>query len=221
MREVILATVAASAFFAFVARSNSERAFLFVLFAVIAYAYYSRVMQSAIKKNTVQSFLDSVEKDLSGDLEIPLNNVFYVHKTPRSLKYLRRHRELCEVAYDLKFVRIYDRASFDKMISYIEYFLKVHYKIMLGYYEFRLFESTLRDIRIEILNTMKTFYFNLPTVSTIVNISDIDDYVEKRIRRVQAILYKFLKIAHRKYYSSEYKPPHDLDETKGDRYALF
>lgn len=223
MKGAVLICTVAFLFLIFVVQDLGQRLFVLAIYAAVAYAYYVRNSKVTQRLNTVESFFASVEKELSDDHEVQENKIFYVHKMPRTLRYLKRHRELCETIHELKFLRIYDRACFDKIVAYLEYFLKIHFKIMSGLYDFDLYKSTLKDIRAEVLNTMKTSYFNLPNVSTILAIERIDDFVETRIRRVQGILYKLLKIACRKHEGSaaDFKPPYDSDATKDDRYALF
>jgi hypothetical protein len=181
---------------------------------------YQRYKSDIDKNKNMKMIVNKKEVDLSNDFEVPENNIFYVHKTPRNLKFIKRHNEFMHVIYDLRFLNIYDQALYNKLISYIEYFLKIHYKIMIGKYEVDLYLGMLKDIRSEILNIMKTIYFNIPNVSTILYIDDLDNYVETRIQKVQAITYKLLKVIGRKYQKNV-KPPFDCDMNKDNHYALF
>jgi hypothetical protein len=91
---------------------------------------------------------------------------------------------------------------------------------MLGKYEFNLYYPVLVDIRNEILNDMKSVYFNIPTISTILVIDNLDTYLDAKIRLVQSITYKLLKLLCHKYRKN-YKPPYGIDKTKNKHYALF
>jgi hypothetical protein len=182
---------------------------------------YLRTLKSKkIKNKDIDVFFVNVEKELATEYEVPENKIFYIHKTPRNLKFIKKTDEYKNVLYDIKFIQIYDRALFNKLVTYIEYFLKVHYKVMLGYYNFKLYYQVLRDIRSEILNIMKTSYFNLPNVSTIINIPDINVYMEEKIKIVQAITYRYMKIVCQKH-DKAFKPPNEYDIAKDNKYALF
>lgn len=204
----------------FVLKDMSSRFLVLMTCVVVGYILYQQQKTEMDKNRNMKVILDKKENELSDDFEVPENNIFHVHKTPRNLKFIKRHSEFMHVIHDLRFLNIYDRALYNKLISYIEYFLKIHYKIMIGKYEVELYLGMLKDIRSEILNIMKSIYFNIPNVSTILYIDNLDDYVEKRIKTVQALTYKLMKVIGRKYQKNV-KPPFDHDLTKDIHYALF
>ena len=103
----------------------------------------------------------------------------------------------------------------------------MHYKMMLGKYDFGLYFPIIKDIRGELLNTMKTIYFNIPKQSKVLSIPDMDVYVDKQIELVQAFTLKYLKILYHKYAKTQqalgvgYKAPHEHDRYKSDMYHMF
>lgn len=218
-RHVVLSAVAASVVFVFVLKDVAHRFFFLCAAAAAAYAYIKAYRTREKKRNNQESFMSATEKELSDDHEVPENKIFYIHKSPRSLRYLRRHKELQQAVFDLKFLQIYDRALFNKIVTFIEYFLKLHFKVMIGKYEFSMYYSVLRDTRSEILNSMKSAHLNIPDVSTILYIADIDEYLERRIRLVQAVTYKLMKLLCHKH-GAGYKPPLENDAFD-EHYALF
>jgi hypothetical protein len=227
-RHIFVAALAVSVMFIFVLKDTAQRFFFACGVLAVGYALFKKQQVTEKKRNNQDSFITSVEKELSDDHEVPENKIFYIHKSPRNLKYLRKHKELQQAVFDLKFLQIYDRALFNKMIIFIEYFLKIHFKVMIGKYEFSLYYPMLRDARSEILNTMKSAHLNIPNISTILYIKDIDDYLETRIRLVQAVTYKLMKLlCHKKRASKQpgtaatYKPPLDSDTSHDYHYALF
>jgi hypothetical protein len=207
--------------FIYIIQDFNQRLFAIIILILLVYLYYLKTLKSATTKDVNRNtFIDKIEKDLSVGLEIPENSIFFIHKTPTNLKYIKKTEELLQVLYEIKFLSIYNRELFYKLISYIEYFLKIHYKMMLGKYEFKIYYQILRDIRIEILNIMKGSYYSLPNISTILTIPDINAYMEKRIRTVQAVTYRYLKIICHKY-KQPFKPPAEFDVAKDNHYALF
>jgi len=207
--------------FIYIIQDFNQRLFAIIILILLGYLYYLKTLKPINTKNITRSeFIDKIEKELSKELEIPENTIFFIHKTPKNLKYIKKTEELLQILYEIKFLSIYNAELFYKLISYIEYFLKIHYKMMLGKYEFKIYYQILRDIRIEILNIMKSSYLSLPNISTILSIPDINEYMEKRIRKVQAVTYSYLKIICHKY-NQPFKPPVEFDIAKDNKYALF
>lgn len=197
--------------------------FIIVFLCIVGFIMQHRQQAEKAKSNNISSLIGDIQNRLKEEYEVPENKIFQIHKTPNSLKFISKNVELQKVVYDLRFMKIYDIALYEKFVSYLEYFLKIHYKIMIGKYEFDLYISTLRDVRNEILNTMKTMYFNIPNVSTILYISNIDQFVEKRIETVQAITFKYMKVIHHKYQRRHvlYEPPFEFDPSKDIHYCVY
>lgn len=220
-KNIFLIAFAFLMVFIYIIQDFNQRLFAIIILILFGYLYYLKSLKSTNIKNISRNdFIDKIEKELSVGLEIPENSIFFIHKTPKNLKYIKKTDELLQVLYDIKFLSIYNSELFYKLISYIEYFLKIHYKMMLGKYEFKIYYQILRDIRIEILNIMKSSYLSLPNISTILSMPDINNYMEKRIRKVQAVTYSYLKIICHKY-NKPFKPPAEFDIAKDNHYALF
>lgn len=206
--------------FTFIVKQLAYRFFLIVMMFVLAYMYYQGYEKAKKKNNNLQAQLNKVEKELEGDFETPVNDVLYIHKSPRNIKFIKKHEYVRQVLYDLKFLNIYDKGLYHRLHTLTENFLKLHFKIMIGKYEFDLYYPMLVDTRFEILNDMKSIYFNIPSVSTILYIKDVDAYVEERIKKMQSITYKLIKLLCNKY-KREFKPPYNFDPRKDNHFALF
>lgn len=206
--------------FTFIVKQLAYRFFLLIMMLVIGYMYYQQFAKQKKKNTNLRSHLDRVEKDLEGDFETPVKDVFYIHKSPRNIKFIKKHEVIRQILYDLKFLTIYDKGLYHRLFTITENFLKMHFKIMIGKYEFDLYYPMLVDSRMEILNVMKSIYYNIPSVSTILYIKNLDSYVEERIRKMQSITYKLLKLLCNKY-NREFKPPYNFDPHKDNHYALF
>lgn len=207
----------------FVTRDLKAIFFILAILTILYFLYVKQKTESDNKSLDIISYMDNIEKKIGHDYEVSENEIFPIHKTPRNIKYLKRTEDLRQIIYDIKFLEIYDKALYEKIISYIEYFLKIHYKVMLGIYNFNLYFPILKDIRNEILNSMKTIYFNIPNISTILYIKNIDLYVEKRITTMQSITYKYMKVLYHKYNKSNlsYQAPFENDTMKNDHYHIF
>ena len=166
------------------------------------------------------------EKELSNDFEIADPKNFRIHKTPKNLKYLRTSPHLLKTMYDLKFINMYDKALYNKLLSYMEYFMKIHYNMMVGYYDYQTYFPIIKDLRFEILNMLKVTTFNLPKQSTVLPIDDLDKYMDEKLAFIQARTYKYIKILHHKYGNSKrstssYESPYDFDPGSDQYYNMF
>ena len=85
-----------------------------------------------------------------------------------------------------------------RLVTFIESFLRIHYKILISKYEFKLYYQVLKDIRNEIMNIIKGVYFNIPQISNVVDINNLDEYVYKRSRLLQSRTYRYLKTLYQK-----------------------
>jgi len=214
----------------FINRDINGIFFIFVILIVLYILYLNKKTIDEKKNNNLNKHIDDFEKTLNHDYEIPENKIYYIHKTPRSIKYIKKNEDIKQIIYDIRFLKIYDGALYEKIVSYLEYFLKVHYKVMLGKYDFELHFQVLKDIRSEILNSMKTIYFNIPNISTILDIKNIDNYIEQRIIKIQSITMKYLKIVYHKFknngngiYVSHmiHEAPFEHDKMQDRHYNIF
>ena len=202
---------------------------VFFIVILVAIFYMLRFQnQKDKRRNTkeLDNFVDIKEKELANDSEIQDPKNFRIHKTPKSLKYLKTSPELLKLVYNLRFINLYDKALYDKILSYIEYFMKIHYNIMIGYYDFQTYFPIIKDLRFELLNLMKTGTLNLPKQSTILPIDDLDKYMEKKTAFIQSLTYKYIKILHHKYGGSKtnvlnYEAPNNFDPLSDNQYDMF
>jgi Ca2+/Na+ antiporter len=203
---------------------DSKGIFFILITLFILYILYSqKAALSEKKNNNIITYINNLEKELNNDYEVPENKIFFIHKTPRNIKYIKKTKDVQQIIYDIKFLKVFDNALYQKIITYLEYFLKIHYKVVIGKYDFELYFPILKDIRNEILNSMKTIYFNIPTISTTIDIKNLDKYTEQRILKIQSITLKYLKIIFHKYKKNHlsYEAPFEYDTLKDPHYNLF
>jgi hypothetical protein len=204
----------------FVIKDISHRFFFVTIITIVSYFYFKTYKKNDSNDKNINTFLLKLEKDLSIQLEIPENKIFFIHKTPTNINAIKKHRNLAQIVYDIKFLQIYDNGLYNKFVSYLEYFLRIHYKIILNKYEVDQYLPILQDIRFELLNILKSAYYNMPSISAIIDIKNLDVFLAERIRLVQAITYKLMKLVSNKY-KKKVKPPYDFDYNKDNHYALF
>lgn len=179
-------------------------------FFILAFAitYYLIYMKSS---NDITSEADKVAMHI-GEMEkrvathntqaMVLEHVYKIHKPLQSLSFIKDNDEASEIVYELRFMNAYDEQSYIDMIVWIEYFLKIHYNIMIGKYDTVSYVSILKDIRYELLNTLQTTHFNIPNLSTMFDAKNLDDNLKQAILRIQAMTYRYLNIIFNKYRKS-------------------
>jgi len=203
---------------------DAKGVFFIIVTLIVIYMYYQQKRTyDEQKNNNLNKHINDLEKTLNHDNEIPENKIYFVHKTPRNIKHIKKSEDIQQIIYDLKFLKIYDAALYEKIVSHIEYFLRLHYKVMLGKYDYETNFSVLKDIRNEILNSMKTIYFNIPTISITIDIKNLDKYIEQRIIKMQSITGKYLKIVYNKYGKNHLtlEAPFEYDNLKEKHYNIF
>lgn len=197
--------------------------FTIVTFGIFYYLQTKQKQKGKIMTNNVNQHIEKLEQRLNKDYEIPNTRVYHMHKTPRSLKYIKKTDDIRQVLYRLRFLNIYEPTLYDRLVSFTETFLKVHYKIMLEQYDFDTYYPILKDLRNEILNIMKTIYFNVPNISKILYIRNLDTLVDDLVIQMQAKTYKYIKIVYHKFARSHmtYQAPFEYDNMKDNMYDFY
>lgn len=126
------------------------------------------------------------------------NHIFHVHKAPKQIKYIHMHRDLKDKLEDLEFILKYEPDLVLDIIIYLEFFLKIHYNIMINKYNIELYLPVLYDIKDTIFNLLSFSTFNLPSVSSIVDIPNIDEYIFIKRQDIHVLLNKYINILKHK-----------------------
>ncbi len=223
--NIFIVFIVAFVLYYFVIIKRDLKSVFFVLaLLLIIYTLYDKERKKEERRNTgVVDFINMKESKLD-NLEIPTDKFITIHKLPDNLKYLKRCDNLRKIVYELKFLEHYDKGLYDKIIGYLEYFLALHYKIMTGKYKFEHYFPILKDLRIEILNSMKSIVFNIPRSKSSYLIEDnLEQYIDDRIILVQSITYKYMKTLFHKYKNKhmDYNPPHENDSMKNNYYHIY
>lgn len=195
--------------------------FSLVMLSIAFYYHKKTVAKSAEKISTVDKYMTNVAQELEKNPEVMSKNVFKIHQLHK-IKYVLKDTYLKDILFDLKFLRIYDNAEYMKLVLYIEYFLKIHYITMLGKYDVDTNLHIMIDIRNEILNILKSFHMNIPTKSSVLDIPNLDDYLDKKLVKIQTVTYKYLKIVVNKYKSNvNILKPFGTDKSLTEHYELY
>ena len=177
--------------------------------------FWNDVIDNILPKNT-----KSIE---TGD--------YFIRKGPKDkLVYLKRSIDIQDVLYDLgRVLKHYDVVLFAQILTYANYFLKIHYNLMIEKYDPETYMAILIESRRKLLNLMSgRVPLNLPSVSRIVDVTpyeDVDSLVENCIKRTQAYTMSLVQLVVEKYGQTRLKgqeygllrDPSPLDPTEDTR----
>lgn len=207
----------------FINRDPKQIFFIFALTIIIYIFYYKNYKVREKKTSNINDYFLTIEKYLSNNNDIS-TDIYQINKHPKKITYLKMNDDFKYILYELKFITLYDQELYMRLITFIESFLRIHYKIMIGKYEFKLYYQVLKDIRREILNIMNSIYLNIPNISRVVDIDNLDDYIYKRAKLLQSRTYKYLKIVYQKNKShafDSYNAPFENDMMKDYSYNIY
>lgn len=220
----IIFIIAFLIYYFIIIKHDLRSVFFILIFLIVIFILYNKEKVKEEKKNTgIADFMDKKEANLDKH-EIPTDKFIAIHKLPDNLKYLKKSDELRKIIFELKFVENYDKGLYEKIIGYLEYFLAFHYKVMIGKYKFDHYFPILKDLRIEILNSMKNIIFNIPrSRSSYLPDDNLEQFIDDKIILVQSITYKYMKTLFHKYKNSHmsYNPPYENDKMNNNYYHIY
>jgi hypothetical protein len=200
--------------------------FIIILFAVIYIQYinkktlipenFNSFLKNILKKeNNSNLFLDNKETELINDKNGIEENTFYTRKSLNNIKFIKNSKEINHELFRLKIIEKYDKELFNKIIYLTEHFLKLHYKIMMGFYEFEQHFNVIKDIRQNLLNHIKSIVYVTPKIDEEL-INDICD-------NIQGLTHRYLKILQLKYKKSQYieSPPYEYDPSQNNNFNIY
>lgn len=149
------------------------------------------------------------------------DTAFPVYKGPLVLKYVRMNQDFVDVVEDLGWLLKYQPDPLVDMLIYAEYFFKFHYNVVIGKYDACTYIPIMKDLQRLILNTLSIGVFSLPTISTIVDIKDIDGFMFDKRKDIHAILTKYMTILRHKFKCAELfeGPVFDVASNNHDLYV--
>ena len=197
--------------------------FIFIVYTLTAMSKEDDKTQ----KNDIDAFIDSMQDLVTkhDTQEMIVGTVYKVHKPLKDLRYIKSLKEMQDTLYDIRFLLIYDKEDFIDLVVLIEYFLKIHFNVMIGKYDVQTYYAILKDIRKEILNAIHSSFFDIPQYSTTFDSPDLNKQMKVATKRMQAITYRYLKVLSHKYrkqlFHDTYKDASGIDPQRDARYDIF
>lgn len=168
--EIGLVAVGAAVGFAALARREPSTLLALVVLGGLGMVAYQRLRTDAVAKaEGAQQPADLVRREAAAQVErygrqvdLPL---YYAAKFAKlGIRFLPNNQGLLEILHDLRFVRVYDRPRYGKLLLVLEKLQKVYEYLLAGRYEFRSYMDTFLDLRDEALEIMYSFVLVVPEV---------------------------------------------------------
>jgi hypothetical protein len=207
---------------------DSSRAFfIFISLFLLYIIYSSRQIETVKQNNDVITFVDTLEKILPevAPKTFVVESTYLLHKPTKNFKYIKANKDMMNALYDLRFMLTYDKITLLQVSILSEYFLKLHFNVMLGKYDAVTYTEILIDIRREILNLLHSMHFVIPNISKVFESNELDNDLKQGIIKVQSITYRLVKIVFKKFKkdltSRDYQGPYRLDEFTDNNYDMY
>ena len=209
---------------------KNDNASNFFIIAVVIVGYLIRNPSNTDKvkhHNEVKQYIEDIEQTVISHTtpQMLLETVYKVHKPLKSLRFIKNNKEATLLVYYLRFLMIYDKEGYLDIIVYLEWFLKVHFNIMIEKYDVETNFVILKDIRREILNALQASWYNIPNVSKVFDSKDLDKRMKNAVVKVQALTYRYVKIVYKKYHDilhhETYKGTVEYDTLKNQHYHMY
>jgi len=202
----------------------------FFIIALIIVIYTIANITSADKKQAhenVDKYIEDMETVVvqHDTPQMIVDTVYKLHKPLKNLRFIKGNEEAAQIVYFLRFLNIYDREMYLDFIIYLEFFLKLHFNIMIDKYDIQTNFVILQDIRQELLNTLQSYHFNIPTHSATFDDANLDKRLSVSIAKVQALTYRYVKIVYKKFKKqlahAQYKGETGFDSMKSNHYHIY
>jgi hypothetical protein len=139
---------------------------------------------------------------------------YYIQKLHKTgIKYLVHSQPLVEIAYDIRWTRMFDKNRYQELIAIFDKLQKVYMYILGGRYYVESYLSTLNDLRQTALETLYSFYLIVPEsfrhvygLDPLKNIESNVDKLTKHTRIMLDIVEKYAKLSVKVPYIPETKP---------------
>lgn len=209
-------------------KSDNASNFFIITMIVISFLINNHSKTDKIKKqNEVNKYIEDIEQTVvtHSTPQMISETVFRIHKPLKSLRFIKNNKEAIQLIYYLRFLMIYDREGYLDIIVYLEYFLKIHFNVMIDKYDIETNFVILKDIRREILNALQATSYNIPNISKVFDSKDLDQRLQIAIKKTQALTYRYIKIIYKKYHDillhETYKGTSDYDNMKNPYYHMY
>lgn len=197
--------------------SSSLMAMLLITLWGVATVYYLYSKAQTVQA-TANTPILSLQKDYQERYDktpqISSSSHYYIQKLHNTgLKYLIHSDSLVQIAYDIRWTRMFDKNRYQEFIAILDKLQKVYMYILGGRYYVESYLSTLNDLRQKALEVLYSFYLVVPNAFRHVYGLDPFKNIEGNITRLTThtrlmleTVEKYAKLSEKVPYIPETKP---------------
>lgn len=214
----IYTSIVVIAFFTITSYESIQHKFIVIaFFLTVLICLYGMSKETLTRQSDIAQMFEENEADVE-DKQYAVSQVYPVLKKPAKIRYVHLYPNLMTIINNLDFIEVFDEHAFQKLIVLLESFLRIYFKVLTHKYSAKTHLPLMRDLRIEILNTISEFYFNVPQFSNNVE-GNIYEIIDVSLHKIQSITQRCMKIAANQYKAlhkddPEYSTPYPLDTQK-------
>lgn len=206
----------------FVQNGASVQTFVILLLLFVLFSYKSTITkQYTVDIQNIEQYILNLEKQVVQHRtpEMVLEHTYIIHKPLKDLYHIRKNTVIKGMIYNLRFLQTYEQQQYLDIVVMIEYFLKIHFNVMIEKYDYQTYHAILGDIRDEVLNSLYACYYNVPRYSKTYDSPNLEVQLKQSIHIFQSITLKLLKVLRNKYQLSA--PLRTYDTMKNNKYHIM
>jgi hypothetical protein len=173
---------------------------LMTIAIMLVYFRTKRNFRAEEKKNVESIWAFYI--DLVKDKQVCTSpNTFRYNKAPNKIKYIFHHPELVSCMENLYVLQRFNPMILADILILIEHFCRIHYKAILEKYDPVLSVQPMLDIKQSVNALFDQMIFNVPKVSSTIDVADIDVFVNDQKSHMNVVLTKYIQIFRNKYHA--------------------
>ena len=157
----IIMIILALVFFLF-SKVSINHLIIVIIILLISYALYFYLQTiSNDKKNNIAYVQNTLDDDIK-DRNEANENIFYIDKFPKKLKYLKENKKLIDIITNIRFIKKFNKTRYGDIILNTNKLMKVYIYILSERYDVEIYLPIFSDIRDNILELINSLIMIIP-----------------------------------------------------------
>lgn len=194
--------------------SKQSSSLLITIMIIMILAYYIDIYlrhQQTVENNAFKTSTDKLKNDVKDMVEVSAYNV-YIKENNKQLKYLVKNKNLMTILHNIRFMKKFNKAVYNKIVMYMDKLMKIYVYILADRYDTNTFLPLFSDVKNQILEQMYSYIFIIP--ESFKHTYGFDPHVEfdksiadfiKKTNAMQSIIENYAKIGKKEVYINAHK----------------
>lgn len=141
---------------------KSNKLIALIIICILIYVIYLYLRQVANDKATNLNYQENTLDDDIKDRENTNENIFYIDKFPKTVKYLKENEDLMKIVTNLRFVIKFNKTRYSDIILNMNKIMKIYIYILSDRYDAVQYIPIFTDIRDNIIEIMYSLFIIIP-----------------------------------------------------------